>query len=75
MFRCTDLNLSRYLAEIAPGDTLVLCNPNEPVAELRFLSKKGVRDPRIGVAKGDFEVPDSFFAPLPAAILKAFNGL
>ncbi len=66
-------NLSRYLAELAPGEALVLCNRNQPVAELRSLRKKEVRKPRIGAAKGEFAVPDSFFEPLPAEILKAFS--
>lgn len=67
-------NLSRYLAELAPGEMLVLCNRNEPVAELQTLRKKAVRKPKVGVAKGKFVVPDSFFAPLPAEILDAFTG-
>ena len=70
-------NLSRYLAELAPGETLVLCNRNQPVAELRLLRKKEARKPRIGAAKvefGEFAVPDSFFEPLPDEILKAFSG-
>jgi antitoxin (DNA-binding transcriptional repressor) of toxin-antitoxin stability system len=67
-------NLSRYLAELAPGETLILCNRNRPVAELRSLPKKVLRKPRIGVAKGQFEIPDSFFEPLPDEILKAFMG-
>jgi hypothetical protein len=33
-----------------------------------------VRKPRIGLAKGEFEVPNSFFEPLPEDILKAFRG-
>jgi antitoxin (DNA-binding transcriptional repressor) of toxin-antitoxin stability system len=67
-------NLSRYLAELTPDEVLVLCNRNQPVAELRSLRKKGIRKPRIGVAKGEFVVPDSFFEPLPDEILKAFSG-
>jgi antitoxin (DNA-binding transcriptional repressor) of toxin-antitoxin stability system len=67
-------NLSRYLSELEPGDVLVLCNRNRPVAELRTLKKKSAREPRIGVAKGEFEVPDSFFEPLPDELLKAFRG-
>jgi antitoxin (DNA-binding transcriptional repressor) of toxin-antitoxin stability system len=67
-------NLSRYLAELKPGEALVLCKRNQPVAELRSLLKKGVRKPRIGVAKGELMVPDSFFEPLPGEILKAFRG-
>jgi antitoxin (DNA-binding transcriptional repressor) of toxin-antitoxin stability system len=67
-------NLSRYLAELTPGETLVLCNRNEPVAEVRSLRKKGLPKPRIGAARGTFEVPDSFFEPLPDEILRAFSG-
>lgn len=67
-------NLSRYLAELTPGEPLVLCNRNKPVAELRSLRKKAARKPRIGAAKGEFSVPDSFFEPLPEDILKAFLG-
>ena len=46
-------NLSRYLAELTPGETLVLCNRNQPVAEVRSLRKKAVRKPRIGAAAGE----------------------
>ena len=67
-------NLSRYLAELTPGGTLVLCNRNQPVAEVRSLRKKAVRKPRIGAAGGKFAIPDSFFDPLPAEIIKAFSG-
>jgi len=66
-------HLSRYVAELAPGETLILCNRNQPVAEIRPLSRK-VRKRRIGVAKGEFVVPDSFFEPLPDELLKAFSG-
>lgn len=66
-------NLSRYLAELEPDKPLVLCNRNEPVAEIRSLRGAG-RKPRIGVVKGEFVVPDSFFDPLPDDILKAFGG-
>jgi len=67
-------NLSRYLAELTPGKTLVLCNRNQPVAELRSLRKPGVRTPRIGAARGEFVVPDAFFEPLPDEILRALSG-
>ena len=66
-------HLSRYVAELKPGETLVLCKRNQPVAEVRALSKKP-RKIRFGVAKGEFTVPDSFFEPLPEELLKAFNG-
>ena len=37
--------------------------------------KKTAAKPQIGVAKGDFTVPHSFFEPLSNGILKAFGGL
>jgi antitoxin (DNA-binding transcriptional repressor) of toxin-antitoxin stability system len=67
-------HLSRYLAELKPGEAVVLCNRNQPVAELRSLRVKAARKPRIGAASGEFTVPDSFFDPLPKDILKAFGG-
>lgn len=66
-------HLSRYVAELAPGESLILCNRNEPVAEVRLIERKS-RKPQLGVAKGEFEVPESFFEPLPDEILKAFAG-
>lgn len=67
-------HLSRYLAELAPGETLILCNRNEPVAELRAIAKAVKLVPKLGAAAGRFVVPDSFFEPLPDELLKAFNG-
>ena len=67
-------HLSRYVAELAPGETLLLCNRNEPVAELRAISKLSAGKPHLGAAKGKFLIPDSFFDPLPDDLLKAFNG-
>jgi antitoxin (DNA-binding transcriptional repressor) of toxin-antitoxin stability system len=66
-------HLSRYLTELKPGEALLLCNRNEPVAEIRSLRKKATRKPRIGAAEGEFVVPKSFFEPLPDEILKAFG--
>ena len=69
-----ETNLARYLAELTPGESLLLCNRDQPVAELRSLREQAVRKPKIGVAKGKLVVPDSFFEPLPAEILEGFNG-
>jgi hypothetical protein len=38
------------------------------------LPKEVVHELRIGAAEGEFEVPDSFFGPLPDEILKGFSG-
>jgi antitoxin (DNA-binding transcriptional repressor) of toxin-antitoxin stability system len=66
--------LSRYLAELKPGESVMICNHNHPVAELRAVSQPSSKPPKLGVAKGEFQLSDSFFEPLPEDILKAFQG-
>lgn len=67
-------HLSKYLDRLAKGEKILLCRRNVPIAEIRPLpSKTGSKRP-IGLAKGQFEVPESFFEPLPDDLLDAFNG-
>jgi antitoxin (DNA-binding transcriptional repressor) of toxin-antitoxin stability system len=66
-------NLSRYVAELKPGETIILCNRNQPVAEIRSLAPKKMK-PKIGAFKGKFTIPESFFEPMPDEWLKAFYG-
>ncbi len=42
--------------------------------ELPLPLEEDVGQPRIGVAKGEFVVPDSFFDPLQEEVLKSFSG-
>ena len=66
--------LSEYIASVAGGETVVICNRNVPVAELRAIPQ-AARNPRpVGLAKGKFRVPPRFFEPLPDEILAAFHG-
>jgi antitoxin (DNA-binding transcriptional repressor) of toxin-antitoxin stability system len=67
-------NLSRYLRRLEPGETLTICRRNEPVAEIRALPKQTRRKRAIGLAKGSFLVPETFFEPLPDDLLDAFSG-
>lgn len=65
--------LSRWLNELGPEDRIVICRRNRPVAEMRLLpAAAGPR--RLGLAKGEFEVSEAFFEPLPDNILDAFEG-
>ena len=66
-------HLSRYLAKLEEGEVIVLCRRNVPIAEIRGISKPTGERP-IGLAKGEFEVPDEFFAPLPDDVIDAFEG-
>jgi antitoxin (DNA-binding transcriptional repressor) of toxin-antitoxin stability system len=67
-------NLSRYLARDAAGETILVCNRNVPVAEIRLVpARRKTRRP-IGLARGTFTVPPAFFEPLPAEDLDAWLG-
>lgn len=70
-------HLSRYLERVARGEVVVLCKRNEPIAEIRRLpaTRRGRRP--IGLARedyGDYQLPRSFFEPLPEELLAAFEG-
>jgi antitoxin (DNA-binding transcriptional repressor) of toxin-antitoxin stability system len=67
--------LAGHLARAAQaGETIVITRDARPVAELRPLPEPP-RAPRpIGLARGEFEVPPSFFEPLPDDLLDAFEG-
>jgi len=67
-------HLSRYLDKLKKGEIIILCKHNEPVAEIRGLPSPPSRKRPIGLAKGQFIIPDSFFEPLPDALLTAFSG-
>jgi len=67
-------HLSRYLAKLARGETILLCKRNIPIAEIRPLPKRRKGKRPIGLAKGEFKVPPEFFEPLPSELLDAFNG-
>ena len=67
-------HLSRYLDRIARGETILLCKRNVPVAEIRPLPVRREEPRPIGLAKGRFKVPRSFFKPLPDEIVEAFEG-
>ena len=68
--------LSEYLAAVEAGETVVICRRNVPVAELVPI-RRARKDPRpvgMGPYEDDYEIPASFFEPLPDELLKAFNG-
>ncbi len=67
-------HLSRYLVKLAEGERIILCRRNIPIAEIRPIPPSREHRRPIGLAKGEFEVTDEFFEPLPEEMLSAFNG-
>lgn len=67
-------HLSEYLGRLAPGETIILCKRNMPIAEIRLLPRARQAKRPIGLAKGKLKIPKSFFKPLPIELLDAFEG-
>jgi antitoxin (DNA-binding transcriptional repressor) of toxin-antitoxin stability system len=67
-------HLSKYLAKLKAGDRILLCRRNQPVAEITPIPEAVVRPRPIGLARGQFTIPHSFFDPLPEEVLQAFEG-
>jgi prevent-host-death family protein len=67
--------LSEYLAAVEAGEVVQICRRNVPVAQIVPLPKPRSEPRPTGLAcDAEYEIPDSFFEPLPDALLKAFNG-
>ena len=67
-------NLSKYLKDLTADEPILLCKRNVPVAKIVGLKSKSAKKRVIGLAKGDFIVPDDFSDPLPDEMLAAFEG-
>lgn len=67
-------HLSRYLPRLEAGETIILCKRNVPIAEIKPIEKRRTEPRELGFMKGQFEVTDAFFEPLPDDLLAAFEG-
>ena len=69
--------LSEYLDRAARGERIVICRHNKPLAELRAVEEIRTEPRPIGPLPGrpTFEIPASFFEPMPADELKLWEGL
>ncbi len=65
--------LSEVIANLRPGDRVVLCRRNRPVAEIRPLPSVNGEPRPIGKGKGLVVIPPTFFHPLPEDVLKTFE--
>ncbi len=67
-------HLSKYLAKVKRGETILLCKRNVPIAEIRPIKAENHQPRPIGLDKGRLTVPKSFFDPLPDDLLDLFEG-
>lgn len=67
-------HLSKHVANLKPGDRIILCRRNREVAEIRPIVESSDEPRSIGLGEGRSEIPDSFFEPLPDELLDRFEG-
>ncbi len=65
--------LSRLIEEAAAGHDVVIARGGKPVAQLTRLDSPK-RNLKFGVLKGKIKVSADFDAPLPADVLRQFEG-
>jgi antitoxin (DNA-binding transcriptional repressor) of toxin-antitoxin stability system len=64
---------SEYFRRVIDGETVVVYQGKRAVAEIRPLAETGTLRP-VGLAEGEFVVPNDFDDPLPDDLLDAFEG-
>jgi prevent-host-death family protein len=65
--------LSEYLDAVAKGERVLICKRNQPVAELRPVEQKRTEPRMLGPGPYKFDVPETFFEPMPDEFLEAFE--
>ena len=67
-------HFSSLLDRVAAGEEIVIAKAGKPVARLIGLTAGGAAGRRLGILAGRAVVPADFDAPLPDAVLDAFEG-
>jgi len=65
--------LSRLIELTQSGQEFIIAKAGKPVARLMPI-ERGKPPRRLGLLDGQIRVPDDFNAPLPEAVLDAFEG-
>ncbi|MFT4029315.1 MAG: type II toxin-antitoxin system Phd/YefM family antitoxin [Protaetiibacter sp.] len=67
-------HLSRLLARVAEGETVIIAKAGRPVARLSPIEPEEPRLPRIGFMAGQISVPDDFDTMYEDEIAALFEG-
>lgn len=65
--------LSKLVERVEAGEEIVIARAGRPVAKLVALERSRARR-RLGLLDGKLKIPDDFNRPLPASLLRAFEG-
>jgi antitoxin (DNA-binding transcriptional repressor) of toxin-antitoxin stability system len=63
-----------YFQRVEAGETIVITRDQRPVAEIKPMRHQASNVRPIGLAAGEFTVPEDFDAALPESILRDFEG-
>jgi prevent-host-death family protein len=63
--------LSEFLEHVKRGERVVICHRNQPIAEMVPLEQKRSAPRPIGGGPYQYDVPDTFFEPMPEDFLTA----
>lgn len=66
-------DLINYLQRVKAGETLVILEGDEPVAEIKPLAPKETHLRPYALCTEEFRVPEDFDAPLPDEIIEQFE--
>lgn len=66
--------LSSLVDQAARGRSIIIAKSGTPLARLGPISESPGRKVRFGLMKGEITIADDFDAPLPDAVLRAFEG-
>lgn len=65
--------LSKLVERAESGEEIIIARAGKPAAKLVPLARvRGQR--RLGLLDGKFKIPDDFNTPLPASLIRAFEG-
>jgi prevent-host-death family protein len=70
----TKAKLSSLVDQAARGKSTIVAKSGTPLAQLGPISESPARKIRFGFMKGEIRIAEDFDAPLPDAILAAFEG-
>ena len=62
------------IGRVKAGETLVITQAEQPIAELKPIAAAEKRRRPSGLCAGQFRVPDDFDSPLPDDVLRQFEG-
>ncbi len=67
-----EANPGEYLAQVAQGETIVICKDQRPIAEMRPVEQFPPGPRPLGLAAGEIVIHPEFYEPLPDDVIESF---